>query len=325
MTIENLINIIDATLINTPEIKKVESATMFPSKVEMGDLFFATDKSSIEKAIDKGAYAIVFEGDVKITDKEIAYLKVDSIKDASDRLLRYVLTKKGSKIYYFKEVEITLLRQISLSRSTLFTILPKNFQKSFELILNSDYNIFITTDLEYAKRLSSNYFELEEMVDGYIISDSLLKTTFKLEKFVYQNIQMPPFFMDNLRKVVHFTKELDHKVDIKKVKYSEDFRPYFIDNNLHIIYSSQKVIIFVKALETVEKALSYLKESGRWTKSIVLTPPKVKLEATQKPYWVDTPQKAKDILKQEFFNYAFCYGIKQEDILEDITNYNLFS
>ncbi|NPA28422.1 MAG: hypothetical protein GXN91_05220, partial [Epsilonproteobacteria bacterium] len=63
MTIENLTNIIDAKVVNSPKVKRIESATMYPSKVERGDLFFATNKESIDKVIENGAYAIVSEED----------------------------------------------------------------------------------------------------------------------------------------------------------------------------------------------------------------------------------------------------------------------
>jgi ferrochelatase len=324
MTIENLINIIDAKLINSPQVKKIESATMFPSKVEMGDLFFATDLDSVDRAIENGAYAIVFEGDIEIKDSEIAYLKVDSIKEASSRLLRYVLTKKEAKIYHFKRVELNLLKQISTKKSHLYAVLPQNFQKSFELILNSHYDIFITDNLEYAKKLTSNYLTLKEEINGYLISDSLLKSSFKLDNFIYQNIQLPPIFFKNLKRVSHFLKSFNQEFDIRKIRYSSFFKPYFIDNKLNILNSSQKVIIFVEELETIELAIKYLKENSRWTKSIAITPPKVELKSIR-PFWVDSVDSAKEVLKRESFNYAFCYQIEQERLFEKITNLNLFT
>ncbi|NPA28434.1 MAG: hypothetical protein GXN91_05285, partial [Epsilonproteobacteria bacterium] len=78
-------------------------------------------------------------------------------------------------------------------------------------------------------------------------------------------------------------------------------------------------------LETIEKALNYLQQNSKWTKSIILTPPKTKLQSPTNPIWVENSTQAKEILKKEYFNYAFCYGLNQEEILQNITNHTLFT
>ncbi len=324
MDIENLINIIDGKLINNPKIKKVESATIYPSKVEMGDLFFASSKEDLSKAIQNGAFAVVFEGDLpSIEDKEIAYIKVNSIKEATIKFLRYILIQKESTIYYFEDIEISLLKQITNRKTSIYTILDNNWQKSFETILNSNYEIFITNSLEDASTLSPNFKSLDNMVYGYIISDSLLKTTFKIEKYIYQNIDITPLFFDNLRKVVSFCQEKDIDYDINRVKYTKEFKPIFVDTNLNALPkgSSDRVLIFVNSIQTINKAIEYLKEQGKWIKSLIFTPPKVKLESTIKPIWYNSPNEAKEYLKKEYFQYAFCYQLKIEDIISNSKEY----
>ena len=328
MTIENIINIIGGQIVNNPKVQKVESATIYPSKVELGDLFFATNHDDIPKVIQKGAYAIVFEGDIpKISDEEIVYIQVDSIKEATLKFLRYVTIQKESKIYLFKDIEISLLKQITFRKSKVYTILSDDWKKNFETILNSDYEIFITNNKDIAKTISPNYHIVEDLAQGYIISDSLLKTTFKLEKYVYQDLEIPPFFIENLRKVVAFCKEYNIAYDINRIKYTKEFKPYFVDKNLNILPrgSSDRVLIFTYLLSVVNDSIEYLKKEGRWIKRLTLTPPKVKLESNDKPRWYSNIQEAKEILKNEHFHYAFCYNLKPEEILnKDSSNINLF-
>ncbi len=316
MTIENITNIIDASIVNTPKVNKVNACTIFPSKVELGDLFFATQKEDIPKAIEKGAYAIVYEGELEeFEDSEVAYLQVGSLQEAAYKFLRYIVSKKESKIYYLSEIEATLLKQITLRKNKIFTILPDNWQKSFEAIINSDYEIFISSNKEFVSTIAPNYSELEEKVAGYIISDSLLKTTFKLEKYIYQDMDMPPFYLEELRKVVAFLKELEFEYNINSISYTKLFRPYFVDKLLNISKSSQNVLIFTNSLDIINKSIEYLKHQGKWTKSIVLTPPKVKVESIDRPFWYESIEAAKDILKKEHFNFAFCYGLNADDII----------
>ncbi len=324
MYIENLLNLIDGKIINEPKVKKVESATIYPSKVEMGDLFFACNKEDISKAVENGAYAVVYEGTKpKIEDREIAYIEVSSIKEATIKFLRFILTQKESQIYYFEDIESSFLKLITNKKSSLYTILSDNWQKSFESVLNSDYEIFITTNLEDAKNLSPNYKTLDELVNGYIISDSLLKTTFKIEKYIYQNVEMAPFFIDNLRKVVKFCKDNEISYDINRLKYTKEFKPIFIDKNLNAMPkgSSERVLIFVTSTFIIDKSIEYLREQSKWIKSLIFTPPKTKLDTITKPTWYKSPQEVKDILKKEHFNYAFCYGLNIEDIINNSKEY----
>lgn len=317
MDIENLLNIIDGEIINQPKVKKVEAATIYPSKVNLGDLYFAYEQNSIEKAIQNGAYAIVFEGDnPKISDSEIAYIKVDSIKNATIKFLRYILIQKASEVYYFKPVESSFLKQLSYKKNSIYSILPDNWQKSFETILNSDYQIFITTSLKDAKSLSSSYKQLHNNSNGYIVSDSLLKTTFRIDKYVYQNMDITPFFFENFLKVITFCKENEINFDINRLKYTKEFQPHFIEDNLTPVSKgqTQKVLLFVNDTSTIDKSIEYLRGEGRWIKSIALTPPKTKLQTIDRPYWYNSPEEAKEVLKKEFYHYAFCYKLSPNNI-----------
>ena len=328
MTIENLINIIGGNIINSPKVKKIESATIYYSKVELGDLFFATENENIDKAVENGAYAIVFEGEnPKILDSEIVYIKVDSILEASNKFLRYVIAQKEAQIYHFEDIELSLLKQISFRKSTIFTILDNNWQKNFETILNSTYDIYITDNKEYAKTIYPQYKKHKNLAHGYIVSDSLLKTTFRLGKFVYQDIEIAPFFIDNLRKVASFCEEKDIDYDIARVKYTKEFKPYFVDKNLNIVQkgTSERVLIFISTLDIIEKSINYLKHDGRWVKRLTLTPPNTKLNSEDRPTWYENTKEAQEILKNNYFHYAFCYKLSLEDIVnKDSINPTLF-
>ncbi len=327
MTIENLINLIDGKLISSPSIKKVEGATIFPSKVELGDLFFAIDEESAKKALQNGAYAIVFEGDLPIEENDVAYIKVTSLQEATIKFLRYIILQKKQKIFYMNEIESALLKQILLRKSKLFAIAPNNWQKRFELILNSNYEIIILNDLECAQKLTPQYLTLEKKCKGEIIDDSLLKTTFKLEKFIYQNIPIPPFYFEYLQKVTAFLKQFDTPYDINKIHYFNAFHPFYINNFLQALPKgkSDKVVIFTNHLPTINKALLYIKKSSKWTKAIVITPPEIKLEENLKPFWAKNNQEVQAILKREYFTFTFCYQFNAQEILDfEDFNYSLF-
>ncbi len=323
MTIENIVNLIDATLVNKPKVQRVESCTIYPSKVEMGDLFFALNSDDIQKAVENGAYAIVYEGNIDISnlDNQIAYLKVDSIKQAALKFLRYIAIQKNVKIYLFEPVELSILKQIT-SKNTIFTILSDNFQKSFETIVNSDYEIFITKNKELAKTIDSNYLTIEPNIDGYLIEDTLLISTFKIEKYYYQNKEFSPIFFDNLKSVISFCNTHSIVYNINNLKYPKEFKPYYINNRLNIVPKSisEKIVIFFDNLEYIYRAYNYLKEQKSWTKSIVVTPYNIKTDLIDNPLWFKDINEAKEILKKSFYNYAFCYQLEAKDVLNSEEN-----
>ena len=98
MKISDLLNVTGGRLDNAPQVQAIESATVFPSKIESGDLFFAAHPEEIPTAIERGAYAIVYEGDrPRGLDEEIAWIRVSSVREAAIRLLRYVMLRKRTR------------------------------------------------------------------------------------------------------------------------------------------------------------------------------------------------------------------------------------
>ena len=322
MKISDILNITNGKLINEPSVQAIEGATVFPSKVDEGDLFIATDRDDIPKAVENGAYAIIFEGKKpdSIEDSEIAWIEVDSVKNASMRLLRYVMLHKQTDIYLLKPHEMSFLKMIAKEKRNL-KILPLDWVKSFEAILNGDERLFLSEDRELVEIIDPEYKTLDEYEDGYIINDTLFRTTFRMGEFVYQDKELAPFHLEHLLKVVHLCKEYQIPYSIDRVRYTKHFLPIFIDGNLSSVSrgSSYKVAIFCDNLEDIKRAKEYAKEQTKWTKSIVLTPPKTKIEGVDKPIWFESVQEARDILRKSHFNYAFIYSLDR-DMLNEIKN-----
>ena len=51
MKIEDIVNLTEGTLTNTPKVQAIEAATVYYSKVEHGDLFFSSNQEEIDQAI----------------------------------------------------------------------------------------------------------------------------------------------------------------------------------------------------------------------------------------------------------------------------------
>ena len=326
MKIKDILNLTEGVLSNEPKVQAISAATVYPSKVEHGDLFFSSNQEEIDKAIQNGAYAIVYDDEnIILKDLEIAWIKVSDIQLAAFKIIRYVVIKKEASFYLLSEYELTFLKMI-LTHKTNISFIADDWKKAFEQILNSDDSLFIGTDEELIKLIKPDAKRLDGDVDGYAISDTLFRTTFKVDGFVYQEKELVPFHIEFLLRVVNFcnVQELAYSVD--KIKYTKHFLPVFIDLKLQSTRpsNSDRVAIFTDNLTDIAKAREYVKRSNMWVKSIVLTPPKTKVPNIDHPYWFESEEEVREILKNIHFNYAFIYNANRNILNTIKEEYTLF-
>ena len=326
MTIDALVSLTDGSLQNRPYIHTISGATVFPSKVEHGDLFFSDNPDDIGKALENGAYAIVYSGeDIAISDPEIAWIRVNSIEDAAFKLLRYVILEKEADFFLLSEYENSFLKMILLQKSNI-AFISNAWKKAFEQILNSSQKLFVGTDEVLMKKIKPDIKTLDENAEGYAITDTLFKTTFKVGGYVYQEKELVPFHLDTLLRVIAFCEKNDLPYSVDRIKYTKHFVPVFIDGNLNTSHPSKsdKVLIFTDNLRDIDQAREYLKYNGSWVKSIVLTPPKTKVENLSRPYWFESEEEIREILKNTHFNYAFIYTMDRSMLKQIKEDYSLF-
>ena len=201
-----------------------------------------------------------------------------------------------------------------------------DWKKSFEQILNSDCSLFVGADKALLELIKPDVSKLKKEVDGYAVSDTLFRTTFKVGGFVYQEKELIPFHLEYLLRVIDFcdTQELDYSVE--RLKYTKHFTPVFIDGNLKSTKASKsdRVAIFTDNLADITKAREYVMRSNMWVKSVVMTPPKTKVPGIDHPHWFETKEELQDLLKNIHFNYAFFYNADKSMLHTIREEYSLF-
>ena len=326
MKIEDILNLTEGTLTNAPQVQAIESATVFYSKVEHGDLFFSDDQEEINHAIDKGAYAIVYaDENIERKDDEIAWIKVSNLQLAAFKLVRYVVLKKEVSFFLLSEHEMTFLKMI-LTHKTNITFMATEWKKAFEQILNSDASLFVGSDEELLKLIKPDVKKLNRDVDGYPVFDTLFRSTFKVGGYVYQEKELIPFHLEYLLRVVDFCDSKSLPYNIDKLKYTKHFTPIFIDGKLQSTQASKsdKVAIFTDNTSDIAKAREYVKRSNMWVKSIVFTPPKTKIPNIDHPHWFESEEEVRGMLKAMHFNYAFIYKADRSILNTIQEEYSLF-
>jgi len=327
MKIEDIVNLTNGELKSSPNIKAVEGVTLFPSKIDQGDLFISSTQEEIDKAISNGAYAIVYDDENIIhSDNEIAWVKVESIYQAAFRIVRYVILNRDATFHYLNPHEMTYLKMIATQKSNI-TFLADDWKKAFEQIVNANGKLFVSGDKEMMKTIKPDIKILSKRVDGYMVDGTLFKSTFKIEKFIYQEKEFVPFHFETLTRIIYFCQEHQLPYSIERLKYSKHFTPIFINNDLSKTNpkNSDRVIIFVDTIDDIVDAREYIKYNGQWIKSIVLTPPNTKIkEIHDNPHWFNNDQEAIELLKSAHFNYAFVYTLDQSILRNIKEEYSLF-
>lgn len=326
MKIEDILNLTEGTLTNTPKVQAIEAATVYYSKVEHGDLFFSSNQEEIDQAIDNGAYAIVYDDDnIVRKDDEIAWIKVSDIQLAAFKLIRYVTLKKEALFYLLSNHELTFLKMILLHKNNI-SFISNDWRKAFEQILNSDDSLFVGTNQELMDLIKPDVHKLNKEVDGYLISDTLFRSTFKVGGFVYQEKELIPFHLEYLLRVIDFCETHELPYSVERLKYTKHFTPVFIDGKLKSTKASKsdKVAIFTDNISDISKAREYVMRSNMWVKSIVLTPPKTKIPGIDHPHWFKTEEEVRDLLKNMHYNYAFIYKADKSILNTIQEEYSLF-
>ena len=204
MKIEDLLNLTSGKIISEPTITAINSVTVYPSKVDEGDLFISNNSDDIAKALANGAYAIIFSDDsIEMIDNEVAWIHVDDVQKASFKLIRYVLISREASFYLYSEHELSFMKMIVTQKSNL-ELLPNDWRKMFEKILNSEAKMFIGTNSQLMKMIKPDVSVLNKEASCEIITDTLFRTTFKINGYIYQEKEITPFHVDYLQRVVEF-------------------------------------------------------------------------------------------------------------------------
>ncbi len=310
MIIEDLLKITDGELISGSLENEIFNATFYTKNIDKGDLFIGLAQEDIDLAIDKGATSIIYESDkIKIENSNINKIKVESIKTAAFRLIRYIYKDDLKNISLLNSHEITFLKMIT-KRQNNIEFLPTDWIKTFERLLNSNKRLFISSDEEVLKLINPKIKPLSKESSGYIVSDTLFRTTFKVDKYIYQYKKMTPSHLDHILKVVEFCKMHELEYDLDRVTYSKHFTPIFLEGEptVQVVGKNDRIIIISDNIPDIVEAKYYTTHGGTWiAKSIILTPPKTKVPGTENPIYYYSNEDILSIVDGRNFNYAFVY------------------
>jgi len=272
MKISSILDIVRGKFQNKPKISFVTQMHSLLKKVKEGDLFISNDLIQIKSAINKGAFCIISELDLTNLDDEIALIKVNSIKEAAIRLMRFFLIDKPN-------IEVYLIDRISyklcLPYNKKNVILLNEPISDFEVVMNLDYDEEYYIDLahfdkNYIEKISPEYYTLE-VIDREInfINHSLFEVSFLYKSRFYSKIKLPSIYINHFVNIIEFLGLEEY--DVNKLESCEIFRTIFINKNYEIVpfgSTNRFIILATKDFEEIE--IDYIEQNFSYGKIKVL-------------------------------------------------------
>jgi len=259
LKIETLVNLTGGELLNRPYISEVVHFTDNVDEVNRGSCFFALNKEDIKEAVKNGAYAIITDEDVEITDKEIAWIKIDDYKRAVFNIFKYESLK--TKIYTTDKITASIIKAMNLEKKVV--VIENEFEDLLRA-LNLNNKFIITSN----KEIKEVFANTEEINSKNIMLS--MKSLFKSE-FNNIEINLPFVYKENFAKAVNFFES-------NKLKYTlefeiERFKPIFINSRFEEVEygKSEKVLITnLKKDEFLIDEINYIIKYTKHANSVIV-------------------------------------------------------
>jgi ferrochelatase len=275
LQISSIIDIVSGELLHHPSISFITQIHTQILKVNDGDLFIGKNQDDIELAIENGAFAILFDFDVKVTDSEIAWIKVDDITIAQTKLLRFLLSGKDIKSFYCDDISFEFFNIYSYLNKDL-VLLSNNISTDFEVLKNitNTQKIVFSTDKQYIKTIQplAQEFIVDIKQIENLTQHSLFNTTFSYKDKFFYKLKIPSIYIKNFLAVYEF---LGLELDLNRLKNFKYFMPIFINKYFEIVDfgKSNKFILANDKQSLIDMEIKFLNIYYTYANVVVINNP----------------------------------------------------
>ncbi|WP_033773342.1 hypothetical protein [Helicobacter pylori] len=311
---------------NTPSISYFNSIVLSLNKVQKGSLFVAKDHAFIPKALELGAYGILYAGEYPLSDRDVAWIKLKDIEHSLNHLFKFCLLNERVVGTLLSPIELEIASKIIVS--DFVWCLKESLE---DLFILEGCKIAFFDKLEWfhlfykQERLEEN---LEES-DLVVFNQSFFCSALVYEKQEHE-LKMPCIFLEPLKRVIQLCEKLKIEFDLNllgKKEYSLDHcKPFFVNKNLEIAPygTTARVVVAEDSKELFERLLQKALETLSWGKIVVFyRKNSVVFFEKANNYFYTTQNNLKEQLKNLAFNFAFIHGISSHH-LESLLNPPLF-
>ncbi|WP_231168490.1 ferrochelatase [Helicobacter pylori] len=302
---------------NTPSISYFNSIVLSLNKVQKGSLFVAKDHTLIPKALELGAYGILYAGEYPLSDRDVAWIKLKDIEHSLNHLFKFCLLNERVVGVLLSPIELEIASKIMVS--DFVWCLKESLE---DLFIIEGCKIAFFDKLEWLHLFYKQERLKEDLKEGRLI---VLNQSFFCNALVYEKqeyeLKMPCIFLEPLKRVIQLCEKLQIEFDLNllgKKEYPLDHcKPFFVNKNLEIAPygATARVIVAETSKELFEMMLQKALETLSWGKIVVFCRKNsAAFFKKSNPYFYTTQNNLKEQLKNLAFNFAFIYGISSHHL-----------
>ncbi len=302
---------------NTPSISYFNSIVLSLNKVQKGSLFVAKDHTLIPKALELGAYGILYAGEYLLSDRDVAWIKLKDIEHSLNHLFKFCLLNERVIGALLSPIELEIASKIMVS--DFVWCLKESLE---DLFIIEGCKIAFFDKLEWLHLFYKQERLKEDLKESRLI---VLNQSFFCSALVYEKqeyeLKMPCIFLEPLKRVIQLCEKLQIEFDLNllgKKEYPLDHcKPFFVNKNLEIAPygATARVIVAETSKELFEMMLQKALETLSWGKIVVFCRKNsVAFFKKTNPYFYTTQNNLKEQLKNLAFNFAFIYGISSHHL-----------
>ncbi|GAA9112297.1 hypothetical protein Taitung45_14040 [Helicobacter pylori] len=297
---------------NTPSISYFNSIVLSLNKVQKGSLFVAKDHALIPKALELGAYGILYAGEYPLSDRDVAWIKLKDIKHSLNHLFKFCLLNERVVGALLSPIELEIASKIMVSN--FVWCLKESLE---DLFIIEGCKIAFFDKLEWLHLFYKQERLKEDLKESrlIILNQSFFCSTLVYEKQEYE-LKMPCIFLEPLKRIIQLCEKLQIEFDLNllgKKEYPLDHcKPFFVNKNLEIAPygATARVVVAETSKELFEMMLQKALETLSWGKIVVFCRKNsAAFFKKANPYFYTTQNNLKEQLKNLAFNFAFIYGI----------------
>ncbi|MCQ2685981.1 ferrochelatase [Helicobacter pylori] len=311
---------------NTPSISYFNSIVLSLNKVQKGSLFAAKDHALIPKALELGAYGILYTGEYPLSDKDVAWIKLKDIEHSLNHLFKFCLLNERVVGALLSPIELEIASKIIVS--DFVWCLKESLE---DLFIIEGCKIAFFDKLEWLHLFYKQERFKDDLKESRLI---VLNQSFFCSALVYEKqeyeLKMPCVFLEPLKRVIQLCEKLQIEFDLnllsKKEPALDHCKPFFVNKNLEIAPygATARVVVAETSKELFEMMLQKAFETLSWGKIVVFCHKNsAAFFKKTNPYFYTTQNNLKEQLKNLAFNFAFIYGISSSH-LESLLNPPLF-
>ncbi|GAA9765007.1 ferrochelatase [Helicobacter pylori] len=302
---------------NTPSISYFNSIVLSLNKVQKGSLFVAKDHTLIPKALELGAYGILYAGEYPLSDRDVAWIKLKDIEHSLNHLFKFCLLNERVVGALLSPIELEIASKIMVSN--FVWCLKESLE---DLFIIEGCKIAFFDKLEWLHLFYKQERLKEDLKESRLIvlNQSFFCSTLVYEKQEYE-LKMPCIFLEPLKRVIQLCEKLQIEFDLNllgKKEYPLDHcKPFFVNKNLEIAPygATARVIVAETSKELFEMMLQEALETLSWGKIVVFCRKNSAVFFKKaNPYFYTTQNNLKEQLKNLAFNFAFIYGISSHHL-----------